>query len=342
MVKIVVKKTNGKKKAGRGRNRAATRARATRVLAQGAGAITRQAFGARSARPGMSIRRCILQGLNARLPMHLGLPRPVGPYQVIRTTKLHTTSSPVVIFCPLMQMTSLPDNPLWYQACGIEATSVGPINDPGSTNMIDMPLSQIGSVAEMVPSAMTVQVMNKAPMQSASGLFTMARVNQQLALGGESRTWATFKDEFDSFFKPRLLTGGKLALRGVTCNAVPINMNEYSHFACTQIPIPGSFSWTPGVAPSALSPIVFTRDLPITSEPPQISFLVTIEWRVRFDPFHPAAASHTFHPSTSDTVWNGVIAAASAAGHGVTDIADEVADLGFDAAAVAGAGALLA
>jgi hypothetical protein len=224
----------------------------------------------------------------------------------------------------------------------MEEEAVGAINAVGGARMIDMPMNLLGSAAEYVPAALTVQVMNRAPLQAAQGIFTMARVNQQLALGGESRTWATFKDEFDSYFKPRLLTGGKLALRGVTCNAVPINMNEFSDFLPGEPAWSGPIQWGPHLEPAALSPIVFTQAPPDGQGTEDVTFLVTIEWRVRFDPFHPAAASHVFHPSTPDAVWNGIIAAASAAGHGVVDIADEVADLGFDAAAVAGAAAMFA
>lgn len=334
-----VRKQNLKKKGGRKRGAAAaTRSKATRVLAQGAGALPRRAFGATTSQ-GTSLRRRYLHGLNARLPLHLGLPRPVGPYQVIRTSKLHTSSAGVVIFAPLMHNNASSNgHPVWFHACGVEENLVGPINAANGAQMIDMPMSGLGSAADMVPAALTVQVMNKASLQEATGLFTMGRVAQQLCLGGETRSWLTFKTEFDSFFKPRLLTGGKLALRGVTCNAVPINMNEFSDFLPGKPAVTAPFTWGPDVTPAALSPIVFTQ----SGTPVEISYLVTIEWRVRFDPFHPAAASHTFHPSTPDAVWNGIIGAATAAGHGVVDIADEVADIGFDVAAAAGAAALLA
>ena len=228
----MVKKHQLKKK--RVGEKAATRSKATRVLAQGAGAVPRKAFGAGKslARKGwkMSMRRRMMEGLNARLPMHLGLPRPVGPYQVIRTTTLHTTSAAVVIFAPLRRDASTTSNghPVWYHACGLEDAAPGPINGGAGTRMISMPLDGIGSAAGIVPAALTVQVMNKASLQQAEGLFTMGRVSQQLALGGETRTWEDFTREFNSYFKPRLLTGAKLALRGVTCNAVPINMNEFS------------------------------------------------------------------------------------------------------------------
>lgn len=339
MAKSGVKKPHLKRARHTRRRQSTTRTSATRVLAQGAGAFPNRPFGSKRS-PGLSVRRCMTQGLNARLPMHLGLPRPVGPYTPIRTSTLHTTSASVVIFCPMVhQSGSLGGMPVYYHACGVEdVDAAAAINFTGNTRMIGMPMASLGSAADMAPAAMTVQVMNKAPLQAATGLFTMARVAQQLNLGGETRTWDTFKDEFNSYFKPRLLTGGKLALRGVTCNAIPINMNEFSDFLPGKPAIAAPFTWIADHAPSALSPIVFTQ----TGTPTEISFLVTIEWRVRFDPFHPAAASHTFHPSTPDSVWNGIIGAASAAGHGVVDIADEVAEVGFDAAAVAGAAAMLA
>ncbi|APG78092.1 putative capsid protein [Beihai weivirus-like virus 2] len=320
------------------RNMKATRSHATRVLAQGAGAITKKAFGA--GKKTTTWRMALRRGLNARLPYHLGLPRPVGPYQVIRTTKLHSTSARVVVFCPLMQKWNGQDDaPRWFEACGIEdVDATKPINDAtGNAHMIGMPLTGIGSAAEVVPAAMTVQVMCSDPLQTAQGIFTMGRVSQQLPLGGETRSWDTFKTQFDAYFKPRLLTGGKLALRGVTCNAIPLNMNEFSEFASPQA-AENNFIWNDTVVPAALSPIVFTKDPGEVGS--SITFLVTIEWRVRFDPFHPAAASHTFHPSTPDSLWNRVIGAASSMGHGVEDIADEVAELGADAAAAAVVGAL--
>ncbi len=332
MAKSGVKKSNLKRAVRAARQRraqAATRSKATRVLAQGAGALPTRAFGA-SKGNNVSIRRRLLHGLNARLPLHLGLPRPVGPYQVIRTSKLHTTNARVVIFTPIVHNSSSADgHPVYFHACGIEDVNAAlAINGTNNAVMIDMPMTGLGSAADMVPAALTVQVMNGAALQTASGLFTMGRVSQQLDLGGETRTWDTFKTEFDSFFKPRLLTGGKLALRGVTCNAVPINMNEFSNFLPGKPHVAGPITWGPDLKPAALSPLVFTQ----SGDAVDITFLVTIEWRVRFDPFSPAAASHVFHPSTPDAVWNGIIGAASAAGHGVVDIADEVAELGFDAA----------
>jgi hypothetical protein len=218
-------------------------------------------------------------------------------------------------------------NPQWYQACGIEAVdATAAISGANNTRMIEMPMSGLGAVADVVPAALTVQVMCPAALQTATGIFTMARVPQQLNLGDETRTWASLKDQFDGFFKPRLLTAGKLALRGVTANAIPIDMSEFSEFAPSLPGPPLPFEWTPIQSPAALSPIMITHDH--SDQASRLTLLITMEWRVRFDPANPAAASHTYHPSTPDSVWTDIMKAASNMGHGVEDIADSVADVG--------------
>lgn len=304
----------------------ANRSHATRVLAQGAGAITSRPFG--SGKSVSGAKKALHHGLNARLPYHLGLPRAVGAYQVIRTTKLHTSHSPVVMFAPMMHRYSGANNsPHWYEGCGIEAvTGNQPINGTNNARMIPMPMESLGDAAEIVPAALTVQVMCPSPLQTADGVYTMGRVSQSLALGGETRTWDAFKAQFDSFFKPRLLTGGKLALRGVTCNAIPLDMNEFSEFAppIPHVADPGIFTWSTSIAFGALSPIVITHE---NSSVP-MTYLVTIEWRVRFDPGSAAAASHVYHPPTPDGVWADIMKSASSMGHGVVDIADSIADVG--------------
>ncbi|APG78098.1 hypothetical protein [Beihai weivirus-like virus 5] len=219
-----------------------TRATAPRVLAQGACAVPKKAFGAGKNPNGW--KKAMTLGLNARLPYHLGLPRPVGPYQVIRTTKVHTTKSGCVIFTPLQRRhDSLPGEPRWYAACGMEAVNTGvSINAANNATMISMPMDVLGSACDVVPAAMSVQVMCPTALQNASGAFTMARVNQQLTFGGDTRPWGQFITQFNSFFRPRLLTGGKLALRGVHANAYPLDMSEYAHFAGV-VPSLGTTTW---------------------------------------------------------------------------------------------------
>lgn len=318
----------GRSRPSGGRSAPANRTHGTRVLAQGAGALPSKPFGSGQNAGNGSVKKALTQGLNARLPYHLGLPRPVAGYQVIRTSKLVTMAAQQVILSPLMRRhRSADSNPQWYAACGVYSVdSAQPINAAGNTRMIDMPLATLGAAADLVPAALTVQVMCGNSLQTASGVFTMGRVTQQLNLGGDSRTWNQFKEQFDGYFKPRLLTGGKLALRGVTCNAIPIDMNEYSEFA-PRIESPSdAFTWNTEVTPAALTPIVITHSQ--AGSVADLQLLVTIEWRVRFDPASPAAASHSFHPSTPDSVWGEIMKSASDMGHGVVDIADAIAEAG--------------
>jgi hypothetical protein len=300
------------------------RSQATRILAQGAGAFPRKAFGA--GKEAKTVKAAYTLGLNARLPHHLGLPRAVGPYQVIRTSKLLTSTADVIIFSPIMlDAENINGGARWYGACGIESVDkTNPVNATNNSVMIDMPMDALGGAVDVVPAAMTVQVMCPTALQTAAGLFTMARASQPLSLGGDSRTWSQFRTQFNSFFRPRVLTGGKLALRGVTCNAVPLDMSEYADFAPVTMHNGTLMTWDAKKRPAALSPIVFTSN----GEGEVMSFLVTIEWRVRFDPQSPAAASHVFHEPTSDAVWGAIIKRASEMGHGVEDIVDGIADIG--------------
>ena len=280
-LKKVKKDLQGKN--GKSRSRAYTRGNATVVLAQGALAAPKRAFGGGRNPKGRNV-ASLLKCLDARIPRTLGLPRAVGPYSVIRTTALHSSSSRFLMFCPIYNESSTS----WYNACGIEGvTSGSPVNSGQHTSVAHaFPLM---SQAEVVPSGLTVQVMNPASLQTADGLFAMARVNQQLALGGTTATYDEMAARCISFYAPRMLTGGKLALRGVKCSSYPLDMSEYSHFA-PMLHFGGeAFAWsTNALRPAALAPIVFVQE---NAQPKTMQFLVTMEWRVRFDPANPATAS---------------------------------------------------
>jgi hypothetical protein len=214
----------------------------------------------------------------------------------------------------------------WFDWCGVEAVdSALSVSGPSNTNPINMPMLGLESACEVVPAALTVQVMNPASLQNADGLYAMARVNQQLNVGGSTVTYDNLAARVVSFYAPRILTGGKLALRGVKSNAYPLDMSEYSKFSPI-VNIDDPFSWTSRQRSSALSPIVFVQQ---NTTPRAIEFMVTIEWRVRFDPGNPATASHTHHDTLPDEIWNGVVKAASSVGPGVEELAEDAAAFGL-------------
>ena len=310
------------------------------ALSQGASGVTRRAFGADAVRTLAMCRRA----LNAKMPMHLALPRPVGPYCVVRTTQLIITSAACNLFAPMMlrDNNDASNNPQWIASCGVACIDpAGPIGSSTShpENTVLHPMTGVEGLfgaAEVLPCAMTVNVMNAGALQTTAGMTYMARVNQQLGLGGDSRTWFTFEGQAISYYSPRLMSAAKLALRGVTCNAYPLDMTDYSSFTrlTPSTFITGStkttFNWGTNVQPAGLTPIVL-----FNQGGTSLTALVTMEWRVRFDPGNPATAAHVFHGHTPDSVFSELIGEAASAGHGVKDIVETVAEYGGLTAALA-------
>jgi len=313
-----VKKDLGKMKGGKGRVLG-------RVLMQGAAAAPKKPWGSRKPKGKVNVRTA----LNATLPTHLGLPRAIGDYAVIRTTSLLTSHRKFNIFCPMLRMGADYESAAWYASCGLGSVdSTQAVNHSLNTVMYGMPLSGLNGAASAVPAALTVQVMNPQALQTTTGIFAMGRANTPFIVGGETRTYDTLSTEFISFCSPRLLSAAKLALRGVQASAYPLNMNEYSEFEPFHDNVDIPFSWnSSNPHPAAMTPIIFIGDGSTV-----INFLVTIEWRVRFDPTNPAIAAHTFHDIVPDTVYNDLLKGMSAMGHGVEDIAEGVAAAGEAAA----------
>lgn len=312
---------------------------ATIVLAQGAMAPPRKNFGTKPA-PKKAGVGSLVKCLDARVPRTLGLPRAVGPYTVIRTTKLLKTNSSFVMLAPFAIESTGSAGHAWRNWCGITGVDPAlPVSDPGNTVPVVMPMQELGNACEVVPAALTVQVMNPAPLQTASGVYAMSRINQQLSLGGSTASYADMTGRILSFYSPRLLTGGKLSLRGVKCSSYPLDMSEYSHFAPINSTTDAAFEWAnTRIAPAALAPIVIVQDNPL---PQFLEYMVTIEWRVRFDPGNPATASHTHHDTLSDEAWNSVTRVMSSVGHGVEELSEDALEAGAMAyGAVRAAGAL--
>jgi len=191
-----------------------------------------------------------------------------------------------------------------------------------------------GDAVTMVPSAFSVQIMNPNALQTTQGIVYIGRSTAQYKLANDTRTWGDLGNQFVSYMNPRLCSAGKLALRGVKVDSYPLNMTEFSEFA-TEAPISGGSgpvqcTWNSNGTganhdgePSAFAPIVVFNPNEVN-----LQYLVTIEWRIRFDPGTAAAASHHYHKSTPMSVWDSVISSASSIGHGAMDIADVISQVG--------------
>ena len=280
-----------------------------------------------------------LDCMNAMMPAHLGLPRAVGAYTIVRTTHIINATEAVMVFGTYcFEGMADPHTGLspWstVTATGQSAGSLGaPINTgTASLQPYCWASSALGSTgfdgATMVPSAFSVQVMNPNALQTTSGIIYIGRMKTQPALRDSAITWQTFADNFVSYNSPRLCSAGKLALRGVQVDAIPYNFNVLSSFSQRSRDVVGpiqQFHWD-GIGAGSAAGMLSNRGFaPIVVYNPNgvsLQYLVTTEWRVRFDPTNPAQASHRHHPVTSDSLWDRVVGAMESAGHGVSDIAE--------------------
>jgi hypothetical protein len=318
-----------------------------RGIKQGVGMVTKTPFGKgrstgfRKARPGkvasrnkLSNRRSALCALNN---LHLPLPRAVGAYTVSKTTTIISTDREIMTFgCLKGNRVNYTDS-AWLD---VVAVSYG--GDPGITNAInatnnatfwkDSALSSSGfEHCRLVPSAITVQIMCPKNLQNADGIAYIGRTKQVLDLMGNTRTWETLSTELVSFSAPRLCSAGKLALRGVKVDAIPYNMNQLSDFSPRGLVSasdvhPSTVTWNEGTFEAN-----FEGFAPIFVYNPNsiyLQYLVTIEWRTRFDPGNPAYSGHVYHPVASESCWNDTVKGMEQEGHGVYDIAEGVADFG--------------
>jgi len=178
-------------------------------------------------------------------------------------------------------------------------------------------------------------------------------------LFSSGKTWSEVGEEVISYFRPRVLTGGKLALRGVQMDSMPLSMSDVSDFrglykvdplVCS----PSSLVWDEamnlqdiqGAAglndsqktfaadfhPEGWAPMVYYNPYNASKQPSErkeMTFLVTMEWRVRFDISNPASSSHVMHKPSTDSEWHSLIQKASNALPGVLDIVERVADTGL-------------
>jgi hypothetical protein len=248
---------------------------------------------------------------------------------VIRTTDVVSSAKVVTLFGlfkgPANQFTET----TWLNLIGVSSINQGvAIGAAGNANFyVSSALSEPSlNGAKMVPAAMTIQVMNPEALQTSSGIVYIGRAKTVLDLMGDPRTWGELAQELVAYSAPRLCSAGKLALRGVQVNAVPNNMSVLSDFT-PRVQVPGGVqTWdklTYATDIEGLAPVfIYNPNLV------PLQFLVTVEWRMRFDPLNPAYAGHTAHAPASESTWAKVIGDAESLGHGVEDIADVVGDMG--------------
>ncbi len=323
------RKSNGnpRRRNGVGRNgngRRGLRSNATSVVAQGVGAISNVPFGSRVGTD--------LRVWDAKMPMHLPLPRAVGPYLVMRTTRRFSSDARCLVFGTYKNRPSgstIAYGGGWTNiCCAQDAVAADAIYGIGNAMTKVMPMDGLGPACTVVPSALSVQIMNPGALMDTTGIVYAGVMHTQAAIGGRTESWDDYFAKFIEFQSPRLMSAGKLALRGVQINSYPLNMSALAEFTPITQEVDATTDWRPGSvdwSPTGFAPIMVYNS---TGPDLTLEYLVTTEWRVRFDLDHPASSAHRQHPVASDQLWANLMSKASALGNGVMDIADVVSNVG--------------
>ena len=255
---------------------------------------------------------------------HLPLPRPVGPYTVIRTTTVITSTYKLMMFGPQFAH----DKGGWTNIA-----AMGFVDDtktPGdAANLYYWTFPQLKAsgfeAAQVVPSAFSIQLMNPGALQTTSGIMYGGRLRTSWKVSENLTTTGTsLQNNFISYNNPRLMSAAKLAFRGVQCDLVPYNMSELANFTRAITRDDGTGAATAD-APDNTG---FAPAVVINTEGIKLQYLVCCEWRVRFDPTNPAQASHVQHQAAPESVWQHCLNSAEFFGNGMIDIADRVAETG--------------
>lgn len=329
--------------------RIAQNATYTRPFRQGVGRTPCASFGSKPVKRNGRKTPNGARYFSALNPAHLPLPRAIGPYAVIRTTSKHKVDNVLSIWGPTM-VRDPNGRKEWTNIVGVADSIVGdPMNNPNNTQIYtDEAFGTFGATKDgwqnctLVPAAFTVQIMNPSSVMNAKGIAYIGKLKTLSDLAGNARTWSTFGGQFISYNYPRLCSGGKLALRGVTSSTVPYDMSDLAEFTPIE-PFTNlaTMTWDgssglSGLEHSGFAPIMIYQ----TDFTEALEVLVTVEWRVRFDPSNPAQASHKLYKPSTDMQWAAHVASESV--RGVEDIAEFVADLGVDAAAIGAVAAVMA
>jgi hypothetical protein len=303
-----------------------------------------QAVGALPARSGLQLAlarndrmkqntfNSVCKWMDANDPSHLALPRAIGPYAVTRSTRIVKSKSGVMCFGSFMQKST----GYWSNICAVSSNN-GQLSMNAAPNTVvwtnpGIDRQTLGSAAQLVPSAVTVQIMNPEALNTSTGILYGGVMNQVPQLGNDPRTWQEFAEDFVAFNKPRLMSAGKICLSGVQASSIPMNMEALAHFSPIASFKSDVYTWDLQPPSGQLqldcdfcgfSPIILYNPTNI-----ELQYLVTTEYRLRFDISHPAASTHTHHHPGSVNTWSKVVKTLCDLGDGVRDISEVVASTG--------------
>jgi hypothetical protein len=231
------------------------------------------------------------------------------------------------------------DQAHWSDICIAEQGAGTAIGTTAATKFFGIPTpggTGVMSTMTACPAALSVQIMNGTALSSANGLITACVVPARLDVTNDPRTWGILSSNVTSFMRPRILTAGKLTLRGVQLDSFPLSMHDCSAFMPVQFApdkgVNDVWDFSRHLEPKGWAPFFVSNP-----EGATLTYLVTIEWRVRFDIGNPAVSSHSHHGVSSDASWERHIQAAHRQLPGVLDIVEKVASTGLAVSKMVGA-----
>lgn len=299
-------------------------------IKQGVGRAVAKAFGATVSRrknrrggrrgPNMSYNPCCHDAFHMH---HLPLPRPVGPYTVIRTTQVIESDAPLMILGPVYD----PDKSCWTNILGYGALDISKKWTDANNlyrYVFESMKNTTWKAAQATPSAFSVQVMNPGALQTTQGIVYAGRVRTSFKATEQTSQVNDTAQQLVSYNMPRLMASAKLAFRGVQVDAVPFNMSRLAEFTTVEDENAGTTAVTGRGADFA----GFNPQFYYNPNKLNLQYLICCEWRVRFDPSNPAQASHIQHTHADESIWMRALHTAEAMGNGVVDIADKVAQTG--------------
>lgn len=253
---------------------------------------------------------------------HMPLPRAVGPYCVVRTTAVIEDNKPLSIMGPFFNRA----NGKWTDLAGVSfnalANTVGAANNVTLRKFVQLDQAS-WNASQITPAAYSIQIMNPNALQTTSGIVYIGRIRTALRMSEDlSETAAVLANDLVSYNNPRLCAAAKLAFRGVQVDLVPFNMADLATFTTVSS---DTFTQYGAASPN---PTGFAPMFIYNPNTINLQYLVTCEWRTRFDPSNPAQATHALHPPATEGAWAQALHAAEALGNGVVDIADRVANVG--------------
>lgn len=332
MTKNGPRKASGRKPVKKHQSKAKAQNRRDQKSLQGiknaVGAFTKKPFGA--AKKGRTSAHNI-KVFDAFHPSHIALPRPVGPYIVMRTTQQVLFNKAFGIFGPMRYGGTVPGESFWSDAIGLAVNDLSAVitalNNVHRYVMDPMEDSAYNR-ASLVPSAYSIQILSPGVPLNGQGILAVGRYRTMPYLdpvsGESSYTGSTLSNQFVSNNFPRQLGAPKLAFRGVQVDCVPFDMADLANFS-------ERTKATSGDTTLGTYTEYFAGFAPIGIVNPSLATIhlnISIEWRFRFSPTNPAQATHRRYPMTSDAVWESLQRRMENMGSGVREIAEVVSNRG--------------